>query len=161
MPQRRYLICMVACFQLVALGLSAQTLQIVNAEGHASSLTAAQIANLPHLTVEARDHDVPARFEGVPVSALLLTAGIQLGDAMHGPRMAEVLLVEATDGYKVVFAVTEFDPAFATREIILADKRDGKALDAKEGPFRIVAPGDKRPARWIRQVTSFRLIAVK
>jgi hypothetical protein len=39
------------------------------------------------------------------------------------------------------------DPAFAVRDIILADKRDGKPLDSKEGPFRIVSPGDKRAAR--------------
>jgi hypothetical protein len=71
------------------------------------------------------------------------------------------LLVEAADGYRVVFALAEIDPAFATREIILADKRDGKALDAKEGPLRIVAPGDKRPARWVRQVVTLRLIAPK
>ena len=45
--------------------------------------------------------------------------------------------------------------------IILADKRDGKPLAATEGPFRIVAPGDKRPARWIRQVTAFRIIVAK
>jgi hypothetical protein len=75
--------------------------------------------------------------------------------------MAEAILVEAADGYKVVFAVAEFDPAFAAREIILADKRDGKTLDAEEGPFRIVAPGDKRPARWIRQATTLKVIAVK
>jgi hypothetical protein len=162
MTGRRYVACSVACcFFFFVAGLSAQTLQIINADGHSTSVSAAQIANLPHVTVEARDHDVAARFEGVPVSALLSTADIQLGDAMHGPRMTEALLVEAADGYKVVFAVTEFDPAFATREIILADKRDGKTLDAKEGPLRIVAPGDKRPARWIRQVTTFRVIAVK
>jgi hypothetical protein len=53
--------------------------------------------------------------------------------------------VEADVGYKVVFAVAEFDPAFAAREIILADKRDGKTLDGQRRPFRIVAPGDKRP----------------
>jgi hypothetical protein len=47
------------------------------------------------------------------------------------------------------------------REIILADKRDGKTLDAKEGPFRIVAPGDKRPARWIRQITALKVITVQ
>jgi hypothetical protein len=88
-------------------------------------------------------------------------AGIQLGDTMRGPRMAEAILVEAADGYKVVFAVAESDPAFAAREIILADKRDGKTLDAKEGPFRIVAPGDNRPARWIRQATTLKVIAVK
>ena len=159
---RRYLaVSAVCCFLLFVAGLSAQTLQIINAEGHSTSVSAAQIATAPHVTVEVRDRDVPARFEGVPVSALLSIAGIQLVDTMHGPRMTEALLVEAADGYKVVFAVAEFDPAFAAREIILADKRDGKTLDAKEGPFRIVAAGDKRPARWIRQVTALRLIAVK
>lgn len=162
MTRRQYLSLHVGfCFFFFVAGLSAQTLQIIDADGHSTTISAAQIANLPHVTVEARDHDVPARFEGVPVSALLTTAGIQLGDTMRGPRMTEVILVEAADGYKVVFAVAEFDPAFAAREIILADKRDGKTLDAKEGPFRIVAPGDKRPARWIRQVTALKVIAVK
>jgi hypothetical protein len=47
------------------------------------------------------------------------------------------------------------------RDIILAGKRDGKPLDPKEGPFRIVAPGDKRGARWVRQVMTLELIAVK
>jgi hypothetical protein len=53
------------------------------------------------------------------------------------------------------------DPAFAVREIVVADKRDGKPLDLREGPLRIVAPGDKRPARWARQVTTLRVIALK
>jgi hypothetical protein len=75
--------------------------------------------------------------------------------------MSEVLLVSAADGYKVAFALAEVDPAFAAREIILADKREGKPLDAKQGPFRVVAPGDKRPARWIRQVTELRVVGVK
>jgi hypothetical protein len=141
--------------------LSAQTLQIMDAEGHSTTLTATQIANLPHVTVEAQDHEGDARFDGVPLSALLPAAGIPLGDALRGPRMAEVLLVSAADGYKVAFALAEIDPAFATRQIILADKRDGKPLDAKEGPFRIVVPGDKRPARWIRQVRELRIKAIE
>jgi len=88
-------------------------------------------------------------------------AGVQLGDTIHGPRLAEVVLATAADGYKVTFALAEADPAFATREIIVADKRDGKPLGPKEGPFRIVAPGDKRPARWIRQLTELKVIVVK
>jgi hypothetical protein len=97
----------------------------------------------------------------VSLAILLSTAGVQLGDKLRGPRMTEALLVEAADGYKVVLALAEVGPAFAVREIILADKRDGKPLDARKGPFRIVAPGDKRAARWVRQVTALRLIAVK
>jgi hypothetical protein len=160
MTRQRYLLSAFCCLLFVA-GLSAQTVQVVGADGHATILTAARIANASHVAVDAHDHSGPAHFEGVPLSAVLVLAGVQLGDTLRGPRMAEALLVEAADGYRVVFALAEADPAFATREIILADKRDGKPLDDKEGPFRIVAPGDARPARWVRQVTALRVIAVK
>jgi hypothetical protein len=75
--------------------------------------------------------------------------------------MSDVLVVGAIDAYKVAFALAEVDPAFATREIVLADRRDGKPLDDKEGPLRVVAPGDKRPARWVRQVITLRIVAAK
>jgi hypothetical protein len=160
--RRKYLFAaLTCCFLLLASGLWAQTLQVFDPEGHATTLTASQIAGSPHVTLDVRDRETPARFEGVPLAHLLTMVGIQLGDKLRGPRMSEVLLVEAADGYKVVFALAELDPAFAAREIILADKRDGKPLDAKEGPLRIVAPGDKKPARWVRQVTVLRIVAVK
>ena len=151
----------VGCFILFVTGLSAQTLQIIDADGKSTTLTAAQISSLPRVSVNTVEHDVPAQFEGVSVASVLAIAGIQMGDKLRGPRMAEVLLVEAADGYKVVFALAELDPAFATREIVLADKRDGKELDSKQGPLRVVAPGDKRPARWIRQVLKMQLTTVK
>jgi hypothetical protein len=162
MTKKRYpLFCAACCLLLFIPAVSAQTLQIVDAEGHSSTVTAAQLGSLPHVSVNVPDHDAVAHYEGVSLAALLTSAGIQLGDKLRGPRMTEVLLVEAADGYKVVFALAELDPAFAAREIVLADKRDGKPLDSKEGPWRIVAPGDKRAARWVRQVTAFKIIAVK
>jgi hypothetical protein len=145
----------------VAPALCAQSLQVTRADGTSSTLTAAEISALPHVTVNTMDHETPAEFEGVPVSAVLALAGVQLGSTMRGPRLSEALLVEAADHYTVVFALAEFDPDFTSREILFADKRDGRLLDAKEGPWRIVVPGDKRPARWIRQVTSFKIVAVK
>jgi len=146
---------------LLSLALSAQTLQIIDTEGHSTMVRGVQLAKEQRVTVNVRDHDIPADFEGVPLSAVLASAGIALGDKLRGPRLEEALLAEASDGYKVVFALAELDPAFATRDIILADTREGKPLDAKEGPFRIIAPGDKRPARWIRQVTVLRIVLVK
>ena len=136
-------------------------LTITTADGHPTMLSAAQIAAAAHVTITADDHGAGAKFEGVPLATILTMAGVQLGDSLRGPRLAEVVLATAADGYKVAFALAEADPAFATREIILADKRDGKPLDAKEGPFRIVALGDKRPARWIRQVTELKIVVVK
>lgn len=72
-----------------ASGLMAQTLQVVNADGKATTLTVAQIAAVPHVTVNVKDHDTPAQFEGVPLSAVLTLAGVQLGSSLRGPRMAE------------------------------------------------------------------------
>jgi hypothetical protein len=60
MTRRRYLSVHVAfCFFFFVAGLSAQTLQIINAEGRSTSISAGQIANLPRVTVEVHDHDVP------------------------------------------------------------------------------------------------------
>jgi hypothetical protein len=162
MNQRRNLTFIFICYFLfVVTGLSAQTLRVIDAEGHTTAVSATQIVGLPHLTVTVPEHDATVQFDGVSLANVLTLAGIQLGDKLRGPRMTETLLVEAADGYKVAFALAEVDPAFAVRDIILADKRDGKPLDAKEGPLRIVAPGDKRAARWVRQVTALRLISVK
>ena len=161
MKRRCRILCALSFVAAVAVGLHAQTLQVINADGHSTTVTAAQIASLPHVTVEVSDHDTRAKFEGVPLSAVLSLTGIPLGDTLRGPRLTEVLLVSASDGYQVAYALAEIEPAFAVREIILADERDGKPLGPKEGPYRIVAPGDKRPARWIRQVTELKVRAVK
>jgi hypothetical protein len=163
MTKPRYVfVCAVAwCLLFLIPEALAQTLQIIDTDGRSTTISKAQVASLSHTTVDVRDHDKPAQFEGVPLAPLLAMAGIQLGDSLRGPRMSDVLLVEALDGYRVVFALAEVDPAFATREIILADKRDGKSLDAREGPWRIVAPGDKRPVRWIRQVVTLKIISAR
>jgi hypothetical protein len=67
------------------------------------------------------------------------------------------LVVEASDGYRAVFALPEIDPACTDRTILLVDRRDGKPLSAKEGPLRIVVPGEKRHSRWVRQVIAFKI----
>ena len=68
--------------------------------------------------------------------------------------MRSYVIVEASDGYHAVFALPEFDPDFTDRVIILADRRDGRALPSPEGPFRVIVEGEKRHARWVREVTN-------
>jgi hypothetical protein len=63
-------------------------------------------------------------------------------------------VIEAHDGYQVLFTLPELDSLFTDRVVLLADRRDGKPLSEKEGPLRIVVPDEKRQARWIRQVKS-------
>ena len=51
--------------------------------------------------------------------------------------------------------------AFARQtEVLLADTMDGKPLPADAAPFRLIAPADKRPARWVRMVKRLTVVAV-
>ena len=62
------------------------------------------------------------------------------------------VLVEASDGYRAAFSLAELDPEMTDRVVLLADTKDDQPLSPREGPFRIIVPGEKRPARWVRQV---------
>lgn len=121
-------------------------------------LSATDLAGMPRVSVVAEDHGQKARFEGVPLSAVLERFGATLGEHLRGDKLVLVLVVGAADGYRAVFALPELDPAFTDKVVILADRRDGAALSAQEGPFRVVAAGEKRQARWVRQVISLDLL---
>ena len=113
------------------------------------------LATLPRREIRARDRDgTEAAFAGVALVDLLRLAGVPLGQELRGQHLATYLLIEAADGYRVVFALPELDPAFTDREVLLADRRDGQPLAAAEGPLHLVVPGEKRHARWVRQVLS-------
>jgi len=126
---------------------------------HSLQLNSAEVAKLPRHTARAIDHGgVEAAFEGTPLVEILRLAGAKLGEQLRGQEMTTYVLVKAADNYQVVFAVAELDSGFTDRVIFLADRRDGNPLSAKEGPLRIIVPGEKRHARWVRQVTSLTLI---
>lgn len=116
-------------------------------------LDPAALAAMPRRTVRGSAHGVEGEWEGVPLIEILRAAGAPVGDALRGPNLALYVRITAADGYRVVYALAELDPKFRDAAVVLADRRDGKPLDpASEGPFRIVAPAEKRPGRWVRQV---------
>jgi molybdopterin-dependent oxidoreductase-like protein protein len=93
-------------------------------------------------------------YDGVPMVELLQRAGAPLGKQLKGLSMRLFVIAEASDGYQAVFALPEFDPAFTDRAIILADRKNDKAMQSPEGPFRLIVEGEKRHARWVREVTA-------
>src|SRR5262245_39779010 len=117
------------------------------------NLSGDDLAKLPRRSLRAKDHSgKEADFEGVPLIEVLKLAGVKFGEGLRGKNLELYLVVEASDGYRAVYALPELDPAYTDKIIILADKRDGKAMDEREGPLRIVVPDEKRQARWVRQV---------
>jgi hypothetical protein len=137
-----------------------QQISVQTEKGKETVLTRADIETLPRIKV-AVTAPVSATFEGVLLKDALARGGVGFGETMRGEGMASCLLVEATDGYRVVIALPEIDPAFTDKQFVLAFSKDGKPLDSKEGPYRIVIPEEKRMARWVRQVTTLKIVAVQ
>jgi hypothetical protein len=135
-----------------------QQLTIQTDGGKQTVLTRAEIEALPRTNAATSASDT---FAGVSLMALLEKTGFSLGGSLRGKRLASCLLVEAADGYRVVFALPEIDPAFTDKQIVLAYLKNGKPLDEKEGPYRVVIPDEKKMARWIRQVTTLKIVDVQ
>src|SRR5215470_1478456 len=132
--------------------------RIGGTEIQAIEISMKDLSQMPRLSVEVREpHKGEIQhYDGVRLSDVLLKAGVQLGNKLRGRGLATYVVAEAKDGYAVVFSIAELDPAMTDNPVILADTMDGKPLAAKEGPFKIVVPGDKRPARWVRMVNALR-----
>jgi DMSO/TMAO reductase YedYZ molybdopterin-dependent catalytic subunit len=126
------------------------------------SLTATDLAAMPRTTAVAKDKQgVPHTFSGVALSEIFNKAGVTTGRQLRGENLAKYLLVSCADGYKVVFSLAELDSAFTDRVVILADQIEGRPLPAGTGPFRIVVPGEKKPARNCFQVTTLTIRLAK
>ena len=144
---------------LAAGPVSAQTVTITGLDGQAKTVaSAADLASMPRLKADLKREDGGViRYEGVALSQLLQSVNAPSGHALRGPEMADLVVVSAKDGYRVALALSDVDAGFTPRTVILADKADGAALAATDGPFRLVVEGDGRPARSARMVTAIKL----
>ena len=120
------------------------------------SLTAGDLAALPHEKIELNEEDAGVTaYEGIPIQEILKKAGLK------GRMLAGYILVHARDGYEVVFSMGEIDPEIGATRLFVADKREGKALFAYQGPVRLVATTDKKEARSARMIESLQIIKLK
>jgi hypothetical protein len=158
---KKHFCCGLLAVLLLAALASGQQLTVQSEAGKPTVLTKADIESLPHVKVSTGSAEHSATYEGVALQAVLEKGGVALGESLRGKRLASCLLVQAADGYQVVIALPEISPDFGDKQFVLAFARDGKPLDEKEGPYRIVIPEEKRMARWVRQVTALKIVDVQ
>jgi DMSO/TMAO reductase YedYZ molybdopterin-dependent catalytic subunit len=112
------------------------------------------LSQWPRATVTLNDRDNKAHsYTGIPLQAIFEKAGVTTGKQLRGENLTKFVLVKCADGYEVVFSLAELDSSFTNRQVILAAEADGHTLSAEKGPFRLVVPGEKKPARSCFQVT--------
>jgi DMSO/TMAO reductase YedYZ molybdopterin-dependent catalytic subunit len=139
---------------------SAASLKIGGAVATPLSLTAADLKEMPRKTMRVKNphNDKTEVYDGVLLEEILRKAGTPHGEQLRGPLMATYVVVEAEDGYRVVFSLAELDSAFLDSEVLVADTMDGTAMGTNQGPLKLVAPHEKRPARWVRMLKSITVV---
>ena len=124
------------------------------------NLTGADLKKLPRQTARSTDKNgQEIVFQGVLIRDVLKEAGIKFGDKQsRGDLLLSYLVIEAADGYKVLFALSDFEADLTDKLLLLADTADDKPIDVKDGPLRLIIPDEKKHARWVRQVVSLKVV---
>ncbi len=93
----------------------------------------------------------PATFEG-PLLWTVLSEAHAVTFAKMGDQVRQVVSLTGSDGYTAVLGLGEISPDFEGKQVILAERMDGKPL----GPdhLRVVIPGDMKGGRSVRNIVA-------
>jgi hypothetical protein len=129
---------------------------VIEYGGTRTVLHAADLAALPRQQVRGSLHGGPEHeFSGPSLAAVLTRGGVTLGG--RGRALAQYLVVVAADSYRTVLSAGELDSTLTGRVPLVVDRQDGQPLPASDGTWRVIVPGDRRPARWVRQLVRLQI----
>ena len=153
-----------ATFVLLPVALFAQSDSKITIAGDIPqplTLTKDDLAKMPRTKLTWDDRGTEHTCAGVSLYDVLKRAGAPLDHELSGKALASYVLAEGRDGYQVVYTLTELDPAFTDNKVLLADTIDDKPLGAKQGPLRLIAPQDKKPARSVRMLDRLTVVRLR
>ena len=130
-------------------------------DGKTLTLSPTDLAALPHKSVAVFNAHSKANetYSGVPLADLLSKVGVPLGESVRGKLFLIGIVAQGTDSYGVLYSLAEVDPAIHTGDVIVADTLDGQKL-GQDGAFKMVSSEERRPARWVRNLTSISVVKV-
>lgn len=128
--------------------------------GKSATWTAATLAALPHTTVSVYNEHTKANetYAGVPLIDLLVKLGAS--DKPRGKQFQIYLVAAGSDGYEVVYSLGEITPDVHDATVLVADSENGKPI-ADDGPLKLVATREKRPARWVRNLVAVHVLTAE
>lgn len=151
---------------LVADTVFAQTRFMLKISGevpHPVELSLADLSEMTRKEAVLKDKNGTTHtYSGVSVLDILVKAGVLTEKGLHGAEnLSRYVLVKCSDGYQVLFSLAELDASIQDKNVIIADSIDGKPLLKEKGPLRIIAEGEKKPARSSYRVTELIIGSVK
>jgi hypothetical protein len=135
---------------------------VVTVDGKATTFSAAELKAMTQTTLTAKNGhtQMEETYVGVSVGELLAKCGFAFDSKTAKRVYQSYVRAEGTDGYWVLYSASELMPVLRETGSIVALGVDGKGL-GDEGEFKIVIAGEKRPARWVRNLKSLTVVTVE
>ncbi len=156
---KKWLFCGSFCLALCA--GAEQRLVIKVGDKPELTMTEDDLRKMPRRSMTVNEHGQTVQYEGVLLHDVLAKAGAPFGEQLRGKALSNYMLATGRDGYAVVYSLTEMDATFSEGDLLLADKSEGAPLKETQGPFRIVAPHDKKPARSLRMLERLDVVQLR
>jgi hypothetical protein len=130
----------------------------VTVDGKATVFSVADLNAMPQDTVKVHNahNNMDETYTGVPLSDLLAKAGFVADKTTQQKMLHSYLRVEGTDKYWVVYSMTEVEGSEHTGGVFVATSMNGGGLGA-DGNFKLISSADKKPQRWVRNLTAITL----
>jgi hypothetical protein len=124
-------------------------------DGKATTLSVAELRAMPQKTMSVHNEHTKAdeTYTGVLLGDLLAKYGFPVDKTTHRKMLRSYLVAEGTDKYWVLYSVTEIEGSEHSGEVIVATSVGGKPL-GEDGQLKLVDSGDKKPQRWVRNLTA-------
>ncbi len=130
-------------------------------DGKTSTVTLSDLAAMPQKSVMVHnDHTKKDEsYSGVALGDLLAKYGFAVGQPTRRKMLHSYIVAEGTDQYWVLYSTTEVESSEHTADVVVATSIDGKSL-GDDGGLKLVASADKKPQRWVRNLSAIRLVMV-
>ncbi|WP_213806772.1 hypothetical protein [Granulicella sp. dw_53] len=130
----------------------------VTVDGKATTLSAVELQAMPQKTIAVHNEHTKTdeSYSGVPLGDLLAKYDFPVDKTTHTKMLRSYLVATGTDKYWVLYSATEIESSEHNGDVIVAIAKDGKPL-GEDGLFKLVASEDKKPQRWVRNLTALTL----
>ena len=139
----------------------ASTTLTLTAAGKTVTFSPADLAAMPQRTLVVHNghSNVDETYTGAAVSDLLAKYGFTLENGGARKVYHSYVRAEGTDHYYVLFSASELEPTLHAGDAIIALTVNGQPL-TEDGKFKFIAGGDKKPARWVTNLSALSIVTV-
>ena len=127
-------------------------------DGKETRFSVADLNAMPQRTEIVHNEHTKAdeKYTGVALSDLLAKAGFTANKTTQKQMLHSYIVATGTDKYWVLYSATEVEGSEHDGDVIVATSMNGRSLGA-DGEIKLVSTEDKKPQRWVRNLTAITL----